>query len=93
MENVNLVPAIHQIELQILEMEHEYKIKIKPYQDSLKALRKINTACEKCEGRGRILRSRACAEDDAPDPNDPSDYIRCDVCNGTGKAKYSKGEK
>lgn len=90
MEKMNLVPAIRQIEEQISEIEREYKIKAKPYHDSLKALRKLNTACEKCAGKGKVLRRRACAEDDAPDPKNPRDYIKCDACGGTGKADYDE---
>lgn len=89
-EKMNLVPAIRQIEEQISEIEREYKIKAKPYHDSLKALRKLNTACEKCAGKGKVLRRRACAEDDAPDPKNPRDYIKCDACGGTGKANYDE---
>jgi len=92
-EKMNLVPAIRQIEEQISEIEWEYKAKAKPYHDSLQALRKLNTACEKCEGKGKVLRSRACAEDDRPDPNDPRDYIKCDACGGTGIADYAREGK
>lgn len=91
-EKMNLVPAIRQIEEQISEIESEYKIKAKPYHDSLKALRKLNTACEKCAGKGKVLRRRACAEDDRPDPTDPRDYIKCDACGGSGLANYAEEE-
>lgn len=87
---LNLVPAIRQIEEQIMEIEREYKIKAKPYHDSLKALRQLNTACEKCNGKGKVLRRRVCAEDDRPDPTDPRDYIQCDICKGTGRAHYAE---
>ena len=92
-EKMNLVPAIRQIEEQISEIEREYKVKAKPYHDSLQALRKLNTACEKCAGKGKVLRRRACAEDDAPDPKDPRDYIKCDACGGTGIADYAREGK
>lgn len=52
---------------------------------TLELLKKKNTLCLKCFGKGKVLRSRACAEDDRPDPDDPSDYIRCDRCNGSGR--------
>ena len=84
--DLNLVPAIREIEAQIRAIESEHRKKIEPYQKSLEQLRKINTACEKCGGAGKVLRSRACAEDDRPDPNDPSDYNTCDKCHGTGLA-------
>lgn len=83
-EKLNLVPAIREIEAQISAIEAEFSTKLKPYKESLSALRKINQACEKCCGEGRVLRSRACAEDDRPDPNDPGDYNICSVCHGTG---------
>lgn len=83
---MNLVPAIKSIEEEIRKIEYETKKKIQPYQESLEALRKLNTACEACNGEGKILRSRACAEDDAPDPDDPRDYIKCVMCGGSGQA-------
>ncbi len=89
---LNLVPAIREIEAQIREMEADFKVKLKPYQESLNALRKINQACENCEGAGKILRSRSCAEDDRPDPNDPTDWNTCPVCHGTGCATTKRGE-
>lgn len=89
-EKLNLVPAIHEVEAQIRKLEYDFSSKIKPYKDSLAALRRINEACEKCNGEGKILRCRSCAEDDGPDPNDPRDYNTCDVCHGTGLAPKSK---
>lgn len=89
-DKLNLLPAIYGIEAQIRELTAEFNHKIKPYQDSLKALREINEVCEKCGGTGRILRSRSCAEDDPPDPNDPNDYNICPVCHGTGLSKKSE---
>lgn len=83
-ETLNLVPAIREVEHQIHMMEFDHAEKIKPYRDSLKSLREINQACEKCNGAGKVLRSRACAEDDPPDPDDPRDYNVCPVCHGTG---------
>lgn len=52
---------------------------------TLEDLKKKNTLCLKCFGKGKVLRSRSCAEDDRPDPDDPNDYIRCDRCHGSGR--------
>ncbi len=84
MNKLNLVPAIKAIQTQIQEITTEYNKQVAPYKESLKQLRAINTACERCCGKGKILRSRTCAEDDRPDPNDPRDYITCPSCGGTG---------
>lgn len=86
-ELLNLVPAIHALEVEISEIDAEYRKKVDPYKRSLAELRKLNQACERCNGTGKILRSRACAEDDAPDPDDPTDYITCPECWGSGKSK------
>lgn len=40
--------------------------------------------CPKCGRTGLVLRSRSCAEDDPPDPGDPSDYETCSRCDGAG---------
>lgn len=87
MSELNLVPAIKAIEGEIRQLKAEYQAKLRPYEDSLKQLQEINTACLKCYGKGKVLRSRACAEDDAPDPNDPRDWNVCDECHGTGRIK------
>lgn len=89
-EKLNLVPTIREVEAQIRQMEYDFNSKVKPYKESLTALRKINEACERCNGTGKVLRCRSCAEDDIPDPNDPRDYNTCDVCHGTGLAPKSK---
>ena len=83
----NVVPAIKAIEDQISQITRQYQQEIAPYESSLEELRKINEACEHCNGEGKVLRRRACAEDDRPNPNDPSDYIKCPRCDGTGLAK------
>ena len=83
---LNLVPAIIKIESQMKKIEREYRLKLEPYEKSLVELRKINTACEMCGGTGKVLHTRACAEDDRPDPNDPRDYNVCERCMGTGLA-------
>lgn len=82
--SLNLVPAIRELEREIRVQEGEFNSRMKPYRESLEQLRKLNTACETCGGTGKVLRSRACAEDDRPDPNDPADYKMCIVCKGTG---------
>ena len=87
MTELNLVPAIQAVERQIKELEQNFNKKVQPYREGLAQLRKMNTACERCNGLGKILRPRLCAEDDRPDPYDPVDYITCPVCNGTGKVK------
>lgn len=92
-EKLNLVPAIREIEAQIHKMEYDFSLKIKPYKDSLAAMRKVNEACERCNGKGKILRHRCCAEDDTPNPNDPRDYNTCDVCHGTGLAPKNEEDK
>lgn len=89
---LNLVPAIREVEAQIHKLEAKFDAEVKPYRDSLEALRKINQACERCNGEGKVLCSRACAEDDRPDPNDPRDYITCPICHGTGLSKKEKEE-
>lgn len=40
--------------------------------------------CPNCHGNGKVLRTRSCAEDDPPDPDDPTDYETCDYCHGLG---------
>jgi len=90
-EKLNLVPAIHEIETRIHLLEVDFEEQIKPYRESLSTLRKINEACERCNGKGKVLRGRACAEDDAPNPNDPRDWNTCPVCNGSGMSTY-KGD-
>lgn len=41
-DNLNLVPAIREIEAQIRDITTDFEAKIKPYKDSLGALRKVN---------------------------------------------------
>lgn len=84
---LNLLPAIRELEKSIKEKELEFEFQISLYRRSLRELRELNQACECCDGQGKKLRSRACAEDDRPDPNDPSDYIICPACHGTGRKK------
>lgn len=84
MEKVNLVPAINEIKRIIQQMTDEYTKAIKPYQDSLIELRKLNDTCEMCEGKGWIIvRNRS-------DLDDQRDHLTCPFCCGTGKAKKEK---
>lgn len=82
---INLTPAIKELEREIRDRQHRFEEQIRPYKDSLKQLKELNEACEYCLGAGSILRARACAEDDRPDPNDPQDYRTCPYCNGSGR--------
>lgn len=92
-DKLNLVPAIKEIKAKIQEKEAQFELDIKPYKDSLEQLRKLNQACEYCNGLGKKLRSRSCAEDDRPDPNNPMDYVSCSKCGGTGyKSKPYEGD-
>lgn len=51
----------------------------------IKAEREANgTECPHCHGAGEVLRTRSCAEDDAPDPANPDDYDQCPFCYGIG---------
>lgn len=77
MKDLNLVPAIREIESQISEIKARHREELEPYEQSLVELRKINTACEKCGGSGEVFK-RSCAEDDG-------DMYPCDACQGTGK--------
>lgn len=88
MEELNLVPAIKIIEEIISKLDAEHEKKVRPYLNSLEQLRKLNTACEYCNGTGEVLRFRVCAEDDRPDPDNPNDLKRCPKCKGSGKANY-----
>ena len=65
---------------------------MKPLKEGLEHLLTLNDVCEACEGKGKVLRHRVCAEDDRPDPNDPRDYLVCPLCKGTGKANYDEAK-
>ena len=84
---INVVPAIKMIQKEIDEKTIAFNAEIQPLKDALKALVDVNEICVACEGKGKVLRKRLCAEDDRPDPNDPRDYIICFACSGSGRQK------
>ena len=88
----NLVKAINEMNNVRQEAIKRHEAELKQINDAILLLQKYNTACTLCDGVGKRLRSRACAEDDRPDPNDPSDWITCPACNGTGQALLKKKE-
>lgn len=83
-EMVNLLPAIEALKLERREKTAEFERQIAAIDAAIAAVSKANEACTFCGGQGWRLRPRACAEDDRPDPNDPSDRIPCKACKGTG---------
>lgn len=85
---MDLVYAIKEIETQMRKERYEHEARIKDMSDGLAFLRKNNTCCENCFGKGRVLRKRACAEDDRPDENDPNDWIICPECVGTKLSRF-----
>jgi hypothetical protein len=76
---MNVVPAIRAIETEIGSIKAKHRMELEPYETSVRELRKINTACEKCVGTGKVFR-RSCAEDEG-------DFYVCEECNGTGVKK------
>lgn len=82
-EILNLVPAIRVLEAQIKKLQNDFNKKVKPYENGLAQLRELNMACENCSGEGKVLRKRSCAEDDRPNPDDPTDYVLCPKCKGS----------
>lgn len=85
MPKLNLVPAIRQIEQELGKIKARHRAELQPYEDSLKELRKINTACEHCNGKGKVF-LRACAEDDG-------DYYPCAECHGTGEKNAGNADQ
>lgn len=69
--------VIKQLKETIAQHTETHEAVIFVYKNALHELRKINDTCERCEGTGRILKPRACAEDDRTE-------ITCHCCNGTG---------
>lgn len=84
---MNLIPAINEMRKEIVEARSQLERKVYDLEQGLKALKKLNTYCEECGGEGKKLRSRACAEDDRPNPDDPRDWLKCNFCHGTGRVK------
>lgn len=85
----NLVAALKELRKEKADLEAEYKSKLIGIDTAILAVQRINTTCEKCEGKGKILRT----EDDRPDPNDPSDWITCPDCHGSGHAITERERK
>ena len=54
---MNLVGAIRALEDSLFEIEKKFNDEVKPYKDGLEILKKLNTACTKCAGVGKILKS------------------------------------
>lgn len=88
----NLVAALKELRKEKADLEAEYKSKLIGIDTAILAVQRINTVCEKCEGKGKVLRPRACAEDDRPDPNDPNDWITCPECHGSGGVTQQRKE-
>lgn len=84
---LNLVESMNEIKRRRDVYAKEAEDKLKAFDETYKILFDMNEACPNCNGLGKKLRSRACAEDDAPDPNDPRDWNACPWCGGTGRAK------
>lgn len=81
---LNLLEAIHTLEAQRAQEVEEHAERLRNIDAAIKAVRMANEVCWVCGGTGGKLRSRVCAEDDRPDPNDPRDYTVCKACHGTG---------
>lgn len=91
---INLLKEIEALKQQQRQIMAEAEKKCKALQNAEYVLRNQNEACWYCGGTGKILRTRVCAEDDRPDPNDPNDYHICTACKGTGHKRWQneKGE-
>ena len=81
---MNLVGAIRALEDSLFEIEKKFNDEVKPYKDGLEILKKLNTACTKCAGVGKILKSCNNINKHVPNPNKLEDYEWCDRCGGTG---------
>lgn len=82
---INLLDAMDTIQQKKLLLKRETEEKIKAFDEAYLVLWNINEACPHCKGKGKKLRSRSCAEDYRPDPNDPSDWETCKLCGGSGR--------
>lgn len=86
----NLVQPLSELRKERAKVKADLEAKLKGYDIAIAALEALNDTCEKCGGSGKVLRSRACAEDDRPDPNNPNDWVTCAVCGGTGKVAHKR---
>lgn len=84
---LNLVDAIIELNKKIGQKRMAFNIEIGRMEDAVEYLKELNEACIACNGKGKILRTRSCAEDDRPDPDDPRDWVVCPACHGTGREK------
>lgn len=90
---LNLLPAMREIDKKRDALKMAYDQQMAAYNNAYKVLFDMNEACPHCDGEGKVLRKRACAEDDRPDPNDPRDWNTCPHCGGTGIAKKNEQPK
>ena len=89
---INLLEAIHTLEDEKRKILREAEEKCKALDQSIHTLRLTNEACWFCGGKGKLLRKRACAEDDRPNPDDPRDWNICNACKGTGIKHWTDDE-
>lgn len=84
---LNMLDAMATIREKQEILKKAYQKQMDEYEAAYAVLFDMNEACEYCRGEGKTLRSRACAEDDRPDPKDPNDWNVCSHCHGTGLRK------
>ena len=84
---LNMLPAMKELDKKREALTIAYQKQMDAYNAAYKVLFDLNEACPHCDGAGKKLRSRACAEDDRPDPNDPNDWETCIHCGGSGRAR------
>lgn len=68
-------------------IKNKYEPQITELKRILLSLKSNNEVCEQCKGKGKILRSRVCVEDDSVDLNDPNNWETRDMCRGSGLEK------
>lgn len=90
---LNLIEPMNEIKRRRSSFESEAKHKFEAFDEAYRILEDMNEACFHCNGQGKRLRSRSCAEDDAPDPNDPRDWLVCTWCGGSGRKRGKREEK
>lgn len=71
----NYLNAIISLRNEIQKKTNEFKKEIKPLEDALKNLRKINTACEYCNGTGIDYTYDAAGQ---------KEQVNCNYCDGSG---------